>query len=66
MKKLFYAGLAGLVVFEILKVYFIMPLPGSQGIESLEAAAIITACLCVAITAWLQWEGWRNRAQRIE
>lgn len=32
------------------------------GIESLEAAAIITASLCVAITAWLQWEGWRARA----
>ncbi len=32
------------------------------GIESLEAAAIITASLCVAITLWLQWEGWRSRA----
>jgi len=32
------------------------------GIESLEAAAIITASLCVAITTWLQWEGWRARA----
>jgi sulfoxide reductase heme-binding subunit YedZ len=32
------------------------------GIESLEAAAIITASLCVMITAWLQWEGWRSRA----
>ena len=32
------------------------------GIESLEAAAIITASLCVVITAWLQWEGWRSRA----
>lgn len=32
------------------------------GIESLEAAAIITASLCVVITAWLQWEGWRARA----
>jgi sulfoxide reductase heme-binding subunit YedZ len=28
------------------------------GIESLEAAAIITTSLCVAITVWLQWEGW--------
>ncbi|MBW8707698.1 MAG: ferric reductase-like transmembrane domain-containing protein [Alphaproteobacteria bacterium] len=32
------------------------------GIEGLQAAAIITASLCVAITAWLQWEGWRSRA----
>lgn len=38
MKKLFYAGLAGLVAFEILKVYFIMPMPGSQRMDSLDAA----------------------------
>ncbi len=38
MKKVFYAGLAGLALFEFLDVYFIMPLPGSQGIESLGAA----------------------------
>ncbi len=38
MKKLFYAGLAGLAVFEILQVYFIMPMPGSQGMDSLAAA----------------------------
>lgn len=31
------------------------------GIESLEAAAIITTCLCLAITAWLQWQGWQAR-----
>ncbi len=34
MKKFFYAGLAGLALFEILQVYFIMPMPGSQGLES--------------------------------
>ena len=33
-----------------------------MGIENLEAAAIITASLCLAITAWLQWEGWRSHA----
>lgn len=38
MKKLFYVGLAGLAVFEILKVYFIMPFPGSQRINSLDMA----------------------------
>ena len=38
MKKLFYSGLAGLAVFEILKVYFIMPMPGSQRMNSLEVA----------------------------
>jgi hypothetical protein len=38
MKKLFYTGLAGLTVFEVLKVYFIMPMPGSQRIDSLDLA----------------------------
>lgn len=35
---LFYAGLAGLTIFEILNVYFIMPFPGSQEINSLNSA----------------------------
>lgn len=38
MKKLFYAGMILLAVFEILKVYFIMPMPGSQEIQSLDIA----------------------------
>ncbi len=38
MKLFFYTGLAALVVFEVLKVYFIMPFPGSQGINSLDWA----------------------------
>jgi hypothetical protein len=38
MTKLFYSGLAGLALFEVLKVYLIMPLPGSQRFESLDAA----------------------------
>ncbi len=38
MKKLFYAGLTGLLVFEILNVYFIMPMPGSQKMNSIDAA----------------------------
>lgn len=38
MKKLFYVGLAGLSLFEILNVYFIMPMPGSQKINSIELA----------------------------
>lgn len=38
MKKLFYAGLAGLLVFEVLRVYFIMPMPGSQRSQSLDLA----------------------------
>lgn len=38
MKKIFYLGIIGLALFEILKVYFIMPMPGSQTIESLDVA----------------------------
>jgi hypothetical protein len=38
MKKLFYIGIAGLTLFEILNVYFIMPMPGSQRMNSLDVA----------------------------
>ena len=38
MKKLFYLGALGLVLFEIAKVYFIMPMPGSQAMDSLPIA----------------------------
>ena len=34
----FYLGLIGLALFELAKVYFIMPMPGSQRIKSLDAA----------------------------
>lgn len=35
---LFYIGVAGLILFEAFHVYFIMPMPGSQRMESLDAA----------------------------
>jgi len=38
MKKLFYIGLISLGLFEILNVYFIMPMPGSQRMESIDTA----------------------------
>jgi len=38
MKKLFYIGALGLILFEILKVYFIMPMPGSQEMYSIDLA----------------------------
>ena len=38
MKKLFYAGLLGLLIFEILNVYLIMPMPGSQRMNSIDTA----------------------------
>lgn len=36
--KSYYAGLTGLMLFEIMNVYFIMPMPGSQEIQSLNLA----------------------------
>jgi hypothetical protein len=38
MKKIFFVGLAGLLLFEILNVYFIMPMPGSQKMNSIDVA----------------------------
>ena len=38
MKKLFWLGLLFLLVFEIANVYFIMPMPGSQKMNSIELA----------------------------
>jgi Protein of unknown function (DUF3179) len=38
VKKIFYLGLAGLALFEFLKIYFIMPMPGSQRMDTLDVA----------------------------
>ncbi|MCE7066399.1 DUF3179 domain-containing (seleno)protein [Dyadobacter sp. CY326] len=38
MRKLFYAGVAGIIIYEIAKVYFIMPMPGSQQMNSIDLA----------------------------
>jgi hypothetical protein len=38
MKALFYTAILGLLLFEIVNVYFIMPLPGSQEMNSIDAA----------------------------
>jgi len=38
MKKLFYFGFIGLLLFEILNVYLIMPMPGSQRMNSIDVA----------------------------
>lgn len=40
-KSLFFIGLLGLLFFEALNVYFIMPMPGSQEMKSLDAAYFI-------------------------
>src|SRR5262245_58491209 len=38
MKKYFWSGLIGLLAFEIANVYFIMPMPGSQQMNSIDLA----------------------------
>ncbi len=38
MKKIFYTGLIGILLFEIANVFFIMPLPGSQRMNSIAIA----------------------------
>lgn len=38
MKKLFYLGVLGFILFEAANVYFIMPMPGSQEMDSLDLA----------------------------
>jgi len=38
MKKFFYIGCSGLIVFEILKAFYLMPFPGSQETDSLDFA----------------------------
>ncbi len=43
MKKLFYLGVFGLILFEIANVYFIMPIPGSQEMNSISLAYFLHA-----------------------
>ena len=38
MKKFFWLGAIGLIIFEIANVYFIMPMPGSQQMNSIDLA----------------------------
>lgn len=38
MKSLFYFGILFLIIFEILKAYLVIPLPGSQDLDSLQLA----------------------------
>lgn len=38
MRKIFYFGIIGIILYEIAKVYFIMPMPGSQQMNSIDIA----------------------------
>ena len=71
MRKLFAAGVIGLIVLEIAIVYFIMPLPGSQRMRSVDAAYLVyswrwplravlwTVVLAAALPSW-RTPGWRK------
>lgn len=41
MKKLFYLSVLLLIAFEVLNVYFIMPMPGSQTVNSISIAYVL-------------------------
>ncbi|MCF0073501.1 DUF3179 domain-containing protein [Dyadobacter sp. CY261] len=41
MRKLFYLGIIGIILYEIAKVYFIMPMPGSQRMNSIDVAYLL-------------------------
>src|SRR5574341_2059895 len=41
MKKWFVVGVVGLILFEAANVYFIMPMPGSQRMRSVELAHLL-------------------------
>ncbi len=38
MKKIFFTGIIGLLLFEVLNVYLILPMPGSQQMDSIDVA----------------------------
>ena len=71
MRKLFYLSIAALVLFELANVWFIMPLPGSQRVRSIDVAYalhqwrwVVRGALCVAVAAALPF-AWRAGRGRI-
>lgn len=71
MKKQFAIGVLGLILFEIANVYFIMPLPGSQRMRSIEVAYWLHSyrwwlrlafCALIVLGAPAAWRvpGWRK------
>lgn len=68
MKKWFYTGLLLLFAFEIFHIYFIMPMPGSQRMDSIEAAYflysfrwIIRSLICLMIAVSFIKVNWNRR-----
>ncbi|MES2179938.1 MAG: DUF3179 domain-containing (seleno)protein [Gemmatimonadota bacterium] len=71
MKKLFYAGIALLVLFELANVWFIMPLPFSQRVRSIDIAyflygwrwlfrGVAAALIAVGLRGAWRVPGWRK------
>lgn len=62
MKKLYWTGITGLILFEVANVYFIMPLPGSQRMDSVGLAYFLYSWrwvfralfIMMAITGWVR------------
>ncbi|NBX87166.1 MAG: DUF3179 domain-containing protein [Bacteroidetes bacterium] len=68
MKKLFYLGLIGLLLFEISNVYVIMPMPGSQQFNSLPLAYFLYSfrwlfrmAFAIALALGLLRSEWKNK-----
>lgn len=68
MKKFFWLGIVGLILFEIANVYFIMPMPGSQRMNSIDLAYflyrwrwIFRVVFLVMIVAGLLQSNWKRK-----
>jgi hypothetical protein len=70
MRKLFYIGAALLVLFEIANVYFIMPLPYSQRVRSIDVAYALYSwrwpirIVAAAMIVGGLWDAWRAAGWR--
>ena len=67
-----YVGLALLIAFEILRVYFIMPMPGSQEFDSIDLAyflgsnKVLFRSIVLAIIAFPLYKSFRNGSLKIK
>jgi hypothetical protein len=70
MKILFTLGVAGLIIVELALVYFIMPMPGSQRMRSIDAAYFLYSWRWVlrgvfwALVLGTAWSAWRTPSWR--
>jgi hypothetical protein len=70
MRKLFYLGVCGLVLFELANVYFIMPMPFSQRMRSIDVAYFLYQwrwgfrSIFGAIALAGLWSAWRVQGRQ--